>query len=168
MKIHKFSGTHYEIGRQFGKLYKTNKHKFSSNPVSTKQLNIYKKFYPEILEELTGIADEMNIDKKLVINDHISSIIKPKNACSIFSYNNLVGRNYDWANEAKKISHVCLIQPTNFNSYISISDGGYWKGQASINTQLFIPEATNSEEYRIIRNLLHDKGIDVHLKYDNI
>ena len=66
-----FKGNFFEIGQQQGKIYKTNGMNFDKikiDPVLYKnQLQVYQKHYPELLEELSGIAQGGHYDGKKLI-----------------------------------------------------------------------------------------------------
>ena len=60
MKTAVFQGNHYEIGRQQGVAFHKNPTKSHVDPFDRqlyhKQLDVYKEYYPECLEELKGMA----------------------------------------------------------------------------------------------------------------
>jgi predicted choloylglycine hydrolase len=63
----RFKGSHYSVGYKYGSLLKKHNHKINSCPTfkidneriefSKKCIEEYKKYYPEILDEIKGIAD---------------------------------------------------------------------------------------------------------------
>ena len=104
-----FQGNYKEIGIQLGKIYKRNGKFFKTENINkklyNKQLSYYKKFYPELLEELSGIAMGGNYDYEEVVYDSIVGEInwyknKSRPSCTIFGVKNkfgtFIGRNYDW------------------------------------------------------------------------
>ncbi len=139
MNIKTFKGNFFEIGQQQGKIFKANGMNFDKvkiDPVlHKKQLNVYKKYYPEILEEFSGMAMCGDFDKEKLIYDFITSeIFYYRNsfgldkACTIFGCkvkNNLfVGRNYDWIPETDKIFEAYKVINPERNSFIAITDMG--------------------------------------------
>jgi len=71
MNIKTFKGKFFEIGQHQGKIYKANGmnlDKVKIDPVLYKnQLKVYKKHYPELLEEFKGMAESGNFDEKKLI-----------------------------------------------------------------------------------------------------
>src|SRR3989339_715985 len=139
MNIKTFKGNFFEIGQQQGNIYKSNGMNFDKvkiDPVLYKnQLEVYKKHYPELLEEFRGMAKGGNFDEeKLIYNFITSEIFYYRNrfgldkACTIFGYkvkNNLfVGRNYDWLPETDKIFEVYKVVNSKRNSFIAVTDMG--------------------------------------------
>ncbi|KKQ34418.1 MAG: Peptidase C45 acyl-coenzyme A:6-aminopenicillanic acid acyl-transferase [candidate division WS6 bacterium GW2011_GWA2_37_6] len=134
-----FKGNFFEIGQQQGKIYKTNGMNFDKikiDPVLYKnQLQVYQKHYPELLEELSGIAQGGHYDgKKLIYHFITSEILYFRNelrldkACTIFGYKSkndlFVGRNYDWIPETDKIFEVYKVINPDMNSFIAVTDMG--------------------------------------------
>ncbi len=79
-EIKTFRGDFFQIGKQEGEIYKKNgmdlnSFKFDSK-IYKKQLEIYKKYYPEMLEELRGITLKLNLNEEKVINYFITNEIE--------------------------------------------------------------------------------------------
>lgn len=140
--MHIFRGrTYYDIGRQKGiHFYKKNKFKLRNmtirESIYKQQLGMYKKYYPELLNEIRGIANETGIDlKKLTYGFICDEMIHQKHSgCSIFNYNGLLGRNYDWSAGIRETSGIYKVVHINeegkdvspLHSFIFVSDGyGY-------------------------------------------
>lgn len=134
-----FKGNFFEIGEQQGKIYKANRMNFDNVKIDSvlykNQLQVYEKYYPELLEEFRGMAKGGNFDEEKLIYDFITSeIFYYRNrfgidkACTIFGYkvkNNLfVGRNYDWLPETDKIFEVYKVVNPERNSFIAVTDMG--------------------------------------------
>ena len=82
------------------------------------QIKIYEKFYPEILEELRGIAYVLNMNFKNLACELICFNGKTS-GCSIFSVDGMIGRNYDWNVDAVDFIDVFTID----GKILGISDG---------------------------------------------
>lgn len=139
MNTRTFTGDFTKIGQQQGKIYKANGMNFDNVKIDPvlykKQLQVYEKYYPELLEEFSGMAEGGNFDKEKLIYDFITrEIIFYRNkfglgkACTIFGYkakNNLyVGRNYDWLPLTDKIFEVYKVINPKRNSFVAITDMG--------------------------------------------
>ena len=170
MNIKTFKGNFFEIGQQQGKIYKTNGMNFDKvkiNPVLYKnQLEVYKKHYPELLEEFRGMAKGGNFDEeKLIYNFITSEIFYYRNrfrldkACTIFGYkvkNNLfVGRNYDWLPETDKIFEVYKVVNPERNSFIAVTDMGI-DSPATAKPRYFFYNADDA---------INDKGLFIGLTF---
>ena len=170
MNIKTFKGNFFEIGQQQGKIYKTNGMNFDKvkiDPVLYKnQLEVYKKHYPELLEEFRGMAKGGNFDEeKLIYNFITSEIFYYRNrfgldkACTIFGYkvkNNLfVGRNYDWLPETDKIFEVYKVVNPERNSFIAVTDMGI-DSPATAKPRYFFYNADDA---------INDKGLFIGLTF---
>lgn len=128
-KIYHLHGSYCDIGKSIAKIYISKNVLFElDNTIDNtlkKQLKIYKKHYPQLLEEFNGTAHKLNVNKISFIKYNICTFLDDGN-CSIFRYNNLIGRNYDWSKKAMKFFNINYFQPNKKNSFIGISDGGYW------------------------------------------
>jgi predicted choloylglycine hydrolase len=127
MKIEYYHGTYYNIGRQIGKYYKKHNYKITQTRIKEsllkQQLNIYKKYYPEILDEIQGIADEINMNLKTLQYVYLCTLLDYFKGCSIFSYGNLIGRNYDWNLKTRDMCSLWYAKVKNKNPFFAISDG---------------------------------------------
>ncbi|NCN86489.1 hypothetical protein GW932_01540 [archaeon] len=141
MNIIKYGGSYFDIGRKIGIDYKR-QGMILDRPLEKKifftQLKIFKKFYPEYLEELRGIAEGIGCEYQQVLQSFLQRVVLPKKKnekkrkhCSIFGVKNskelIVGRNYDWIPEAKKYSKIYFVNNKEANSYFGFSDRGIWK-----------------------------------------
>jgi predicted choloylglycine hydrolase len=116
-------GSHYEIGKQIAKLKRTipklksiNKEKYK------KQLQIYQHHYPEFLDEIKGIADSLKLDLDKYTYSKIC-LVTSIFGCSIFHYDGMIGRNYDFFVNSTDYVEFIKVKPKKFNSYICVSDG---------------------------------------------
>jgi predicted choloylglycine hydrolase len=139
MKISTFKGNFLEIGKQIGAYYYKGGIKLGTIKIDKtlyeNQLRIYKKYYPELLEELEGVAIGGKFDKDECIYNSICGEIswfrqrfKLKQACTIFGVKSknstFVGRNYDWIPAAEKIFEIYKVYNSERNSFMAITDMG--------------------------------------------
>ena len=170
INIKTFTGEFYELGRQQGRIYKQNKMDLRSIRIDPelfhKQLQIYKKHYPELLEEFEGMAEAGNFDKdKLVykfiaggILAHISKSNVQK-SCTIFGIVNksgvYIGRNYDWHPVTTQVFQVYKVINPKRNSFIALSDMGI-EGPADLSPKHHFYDADDA---------LNDKGLFIGLTF---
>lgn len=132
-----FNGNYAEIGKQMGEYYKENGISFGRTKIDEelleKQLEVYKKYYPELLVELEATADKAGFDKKAYIYRRICGEINwfrnrvgIGKACTIFGITNengaLVGRNYDWSKYAGKAFQTYKSNNPQCFSTITVTD----------------------------------------------
>ncbi len=111
MKTAVFQGDHFEIGKQQGKAFLKNPNQFYSDVFDRDlyqiQLSIYQKYYPELLEEIRGMAEGGGFNPEQLIYRFIcgeihffTDMFKLQRGCTIFGIKNnnglFIGRNYDW------------------------------------------------------------------------
>ena len=128
----RFKGTHYNAGYKWGKLlYKNNKiissqHTFVITEERKKFANqclpIYKKYYPEILEEIKGIADGQQDFYENLYTFLISMYcFEFDNHCTCLAFkddNNIIfGRNSDFLVDLEKLYMNCLYKLDNVYSF---------------------------------------------------
>ena len=141
----RFKNSHYEAGYNWGKLlYQrnkiiTNNHTFIITEERKKFakdcLPIYKKYYPEILEEIKGIAEGQGISYEDLYTFLLSMYcFEFNNRCTCFALkdegNIIFGRNSDFLVELENLYMNCLYQLNNayaFNgnttAFVEIEDG---------------------------------------------
>ncbi|MBS3146216.1 linear amide C-N hydrolase [Candidatus Woesearchaeota archaeon] len=139
MKIKTFNGNFFELGKQQGQIYYRNGMVFNNAKIdkvlNQNQLRTYKRFYPELLEELEGMAQGGNFDKERLIYNSICGEIlwfkrklRLNKACTIFGVKNkngiFIGRNYDWIPKAENFVEAYKFANPQRNSFIAISDMG--------------------------------------------
>jgi predicted choloylglycine hydrolase len=132
-----FKGSYFEIGKQQGEIYKKNGiilNDITPNfSIINNQLNIYKKYYPGVLEELQGIAEGIGCSIDIIHQILLANELKwfkenysYSEACTIFGVKNrnglFVGRNLDWISETKEVMEAYRRQVDNKYKLISISD----------------------------------------------
>ena len=128
----RFKGTHYEAGFKWGELlYKnnniiSNKHTFIITEERKKFANqcliIYEKYYPEILEEIKGIADGQKDSYENLYTFLLSMYCFEFNnhcTCMALKDNNniILGRNSDFLVELEKLYMNCLYKLNNVYSF---------------------------------------------------
>ncbi len=128
----RFKGTHYNAGYKWGELlYKNNKiissqHTFVITEERKKFANqclpIYKKYYPEILEEIKGIADGQQDFYENLYTFLISMYcFEFDNHCTCLAFkddNNIIfGRNSDFLVDLEKLYMNCLYKLDNVYSF---------------------------------------------------
>jgi predicted choloylglycine hydrolase len=136
MKKRILKGNYFEIGKQQGKIYRENGLSLDKIKVNKellkKQLKVYKKYYPEILEELNGIAKAGKFEKDKIFSIYLTGEIfwfrKKLNIqnCTIFGIKNkngcFTGRNLDWVPITSKVMEIYTKEIENKNKFIGISD----------------------------------------------
>lgn len=142
----RFNGTHYEIGFKWGALLAHHGNYILENigfPITQERLEfselcvpVYQEYFPEILEEIQGIADGQNCDVKTLQAFLFSMYaIPPSCNCSCFAVANdeqiMFGRNSDFLTELEK-SNINVIyrfsSPSysftgNTTAFVQIEDG---------------------------------------------
>jgi len=142
LEVKTFTGNYFEIGRQQGEIYRQNGMNCDlvkiDPTIYKRQLQIYEKHYPQMLEELRGVAEGGNYQLDNVIWWFIcgaESCLKekaaPPKACSIFGVKNqgrlYVGRNYDLFPMTENLFEVYKVVNPQCNSYIAVSDMGSYR-----------------------------------------
>ncbi|MEY8336743.1 C45 family peptidase [Lachnospiraceae bacterium 62-35] len=151
-----FRGTHYEAGFRWGsQLLKHNHFILDHIPFEvTKEridyalscLPIYEEFYPEILEEIQGLAYGQRSDVRILQAVLLSMYaIPPACNCSCFAVSTedsiLLGRNSDFLTDLEKL---------NMNVIYRLSDGSY---SFTGNTTAFIEIEDGINEYGLAAGL---------------
>lgn len=141
----RFKKTHYEAGYRYGQLLKTKGKKLNSCPTfpidqerikfGQECIEVYKQYYPEIVEEVRGIADGNETDfsflSALIFTMYCYDV---HNRCSCFACKNkdniIFGRNSDFLVSIEKLYMNVLYDLDNsysFNgnttSFVEIEDG---------------------------------------------
>lgn len=127
----RFKGTHYEIGYRFGSsLAKHDQYLLNHVPFPITQerkdfahscIPIYQKFFPEILEEIRGLADGQHCELDALQAVLLSMYaIPPACSCSCFAISSenhtLLCRNSDFLTELEKLNMNVIYKFSN-NSY---------------------------------------------------
>ncbi|MFZ2072316.1 MAG: C45 family peptidase [Minisyncoccia bacterium] len=152
-----FKGNYIEIGRQLGKIYRKNGKFFGvkrfDKKLYSKQLSFYKKFCPELLEEIKGISEGGNYNYENVVYENITGEIDwyknkiKKTSCTIFGVKNkfgtFIGRNYDWYPETIPLIYK-YINSQSYN-YTAITDNNYYPGFKKEDQIYYIDDAINEK-----------------------
>lgn len=165
-----FDGNFFEIGMEQGEIYKKRGMNFDfvkiDKTLYENQLSIYKKYYPELLEEFEGMAKGGSFEKEKLVYHFITSEIKTyrdwygsKKACTIFGVKNgdqlFVGRNYDWLPKTEKLFEVYKAIYPQRNSFLALTDGGYGSEAGTKIENLFY----NADD------AINDKGLFIGLTF---
>lgn len=170
MEIRTFDGNFHEIGREMGRIYTVNgmsTARIKVDPVLYEnQLKVYQEHYPELLEELQGVAEGGDFDRdKLIYSAITGEIFFFKNmlgmgrACTIFGYKSkddlFVGRNYDWLPVSSDLFEVYKVRNPERNAYFAVTDYGIVDpGKTGPSHRAFLPE-----------DAINDKGLFVGLTF---
>ncbi len=141
----RFKGTHYEAGYRYGQMVKKHGHVITSSPTFnitdemiqfTKEcLPIYKKLYPEVVEEIQGMSDGQGTELEVLCRILFSMYcFKPDNHCTCFAYaddnNIMLGRNSDFLVSIEKLYMNCLYKleggysfNANTTAFVQMEDG---------------------------------------------
>ena len=126
-----FRGTHYEIGYRWGSLLLKHKNIILNNipfEITQKRIDfalscipIYEKYFPEILDEIQGIADGQKSNVQILQAILFSMYTMPPSCnCSCFAIKNdhriILGRNSDFLTDIEKLNQN-VIYRFNTNSY---------------------------------------------------
>lgn len=126
MEVKTFKGSPTEIGIQLGEAYRDlgltlGWVKKINDDLLKEQIKIYTKYYPEMIEEVLGIArgahfDEENTLLHFLTCDiywHQRQFVTP-NSCTIFGVKNsngaFVGRNYDWHPSSENMWELYMVK----------------------------------------------------------
>ena len=130
------------------------------------QLKVYKKYYPEMLQELEAMAESGNFNKDKLIYSFLCDEIlwykdkfNPKKACTIFGVKSkngiFVGRNYDWLPIAEKFFEAYKFDNPKRNAFIALTDMGIGIGA----------EANPKEMYYNADDVINNKGLFVGITF---
>lgn len=142
----RFRGTHYEIGLKWGTgLFKCGKFLLSNVPFPVTQERIafagqcrpfYEEWYPEVLEEIKGIAEGQKVDPEELETILFSMYcMMPENKCSCFAFRDgkhiVLARNSDFLPEFEKLNMNCIYEfndrgiafQGNTTAFVEMEDG---------------------------------------------
>ena len=155
----RFKGTHYDCGYKYGKLLAEHGNIIKECPTFeiTNELKnfakdclpVYREYYPEIVDEIQGMADGQGSSLETITNILFPMYcFKPKNHCTAFAVsdgeNIFLGKNSDFLVSIEKLYMNCLYSLSNafaFNgnttAFVQIEDGMNQKGLAAALTFLY-------------------------------
>lgn len=128
----RFRGTHYEMGFRFGSSLAKNNISVLGNvpfPISEERrafarscILVYQEYFPEILEEISGLADGQNCNVELVQAVLFSMYaIPPACGCSCFAVSDgghiLLGRNSDFIPDLEELNMNVIYRFRENSSY---------------------------------------------------
>lgn len=138
-----FTGSYSEFGTYLAQKLIERNHSFNTHVnwrTLNKQLKIYQKFWPELIEESKAVAKIVNLPEDEILYDEIAGTIDNQRshvvaahdavseACTIFAIHEngktFVGRNYDWDPSARDYFQVYQINLIGKNRYFAFSDEG--------------------------------------------
>lgn len=177
----RFNGTHYAIGKKWGTLLNKNgKNLLDNIPFEiTEEMKefghqcypVYAEFFPEIIEEIRGIADGQKIkaDSLYAVLFSMYALVKVTN-CSSFVIKNeesfLLGRNSDFLTEIEKLYMNCLYSFKESDSYafsgnttafVEMEDGVNQAGLAIALTSVFPDQLKPGINVGMILRMLLEK-----------
>ena len=177
----RFKGTHFEIGKKWGQLLKKNHKSLADNipfeitdemkEFSKQCLPYYKKYFPEIVAEIDGIADGQVMDPNFLYTVLFSmyALVRVTN-CSSFIVKNdqnfLIGRNSDFLTEIEKLYMNCLYDfnesdsysfSANTTAFVEMEDGVNQWGLAIALTSVFPETIKPGMNVGMILRLLLEK-----------
>ena len=140
-----FRGTRQEFGQYYGLRLKEFHHNFfrhTNAETLRKQLKIYEKFYPELVQEKLAAAEIHHQDPQYLLYEDFAAPVDSQrrrakqnrhidvDACTIFAIREngkvFVGRNYDWLPEAREFFECYDISIEGANRYFAFSDESTW------------------------------------------
>ncbi len=155
----RFRGLHYEAGFKYGQMLKKHGVIIKGSPTFTitdemkdfakKCITIYNKYYPEVLEEIQGMADGQNNHLSVLTNILFPMYcFQPDNHCTAFAVSDgehiFLGKNSDFLVSIEKLYMNCLYALDgvyafngNTTAFIQIEDGMNAKGLAAALTFLY-------------------------------
>lgn len=180
MKEITFKGNYREIGKQLGKIYRKNGKSFAvkkfDKNLYEKQLSFYKKFYPELLEELEGISEGGSYNYEDVVYDNVAGEIDwyknkiKKTSCTIFGvkdkFGTFVGRNYDWY--PKTTASIYKYNNPYSYKYIAVTDNNYGPKPKKKDILYYIDDAINEKGLYIGITFAYGAGISYGLPSQHI
>lgn len=126
----RWKGNHYLAGLNYGKkLYQRGVNPFDKMKISQERkeyaqscLYVYQKYYPEILDEIQGIADGLQTSVHLIQSFLFSMYAYTFCGCSCIAYTSqddiFLGRNSDFLREIGKVSDSVYYHLENCYSFI--------------------------------------------------
>lgn len=160
--MNKFIGSHSEFGEFLAKKLQARNHDFNTNINSrtlNKQLKLYKKVWPELLDESKAVASCLDMPEKEIIYDEIASAVDYQkahvatrdaqpDACTIFAIheNNkvFIGRNYDWDPSTRNYFQNYDLKIGKMYRYVAFSDEGvYYRHHGRRTWKLYMEDAVN-------------------------
>lgn len=155
-----FSGTRKEFGEFYGarlKAYQHNFYDYTNAKTLRKQLNIYQKYYPELVAEKLAAAEFLGQNPDFLLYEDLASFVDAQrrrvnphqHGCTIFAIREngkvFVGRNYDWLPEAREFFECYDLNLTSSNRYFAFSDESVWGRHTGRRSRKIYSEDTINE-----------------------
>ena len=136
-----FSGDRKQFGEYYAVRLKANHHNFydyTNAKTLRKQLNLYQKYYPELITERIAAAHALQQNPDFLLYEDLASFVDVQrrrinphqHGCTIFAVREngkvFVGRNYDWLPEARNFFEHYDFNITGANRYFAFSDESVW------------------------------------------
>lgn len=155
----KFRGTRQELGEFNGGRLRTNHHDFFSHidePLLKKQLKIYERYYPELVDQVIATAEAAKVDTNCLLYEELASFVANQkrritrpHGCTIFAVHEngktYVGRNYDWLPAARDFFEQYQLDISGCYKYFAFSDEGVWYGHTGKNQRKMYAEDVINE-----------------------
>ncbi len=141
----RFKGSYYDVGYKWGKLLSNRGKTLEHCPTFTPNANmrsfaqkcksIYRKYYPELLEEIQGVADGQQLPAGIIETILFNMYcVQFENRCTCFAFHTtdetVFARNSDFLVNLEKLNMNCLYSLDgsfafngNTTAYIEIEDG---------------------------------------------
>ena len=146
----KFQGNRTDFGRFYAERLRANGHDFyhqANRSTLNRQLKIYQRFYPELVQELTVAAETLGLKPELLLYEDIAASVdhwrerihQRTHGCTIFAIHEngqtFVGRNYDWLPQAREFYNGYQFSIKGANRYFGFSDESVWYRHTGKNTR---------------------------------
>jgi len=152
----RLKGSYYEMGRRYGSILSTAGFAVPRMPRGRLALglecrNEVERFFPEILEELRGIADECSLEADR-FTSWMLTLGLDASLCTCFVIGDgrdiLLGRNHDWLYTSRDTAE----------SYLTMPDDGYW---SLAHTDVFVGRADGMNEEGLAIGMARVPGLVV-------
>lgn len=156
----KFTGTYVDFAHFHADYLRQTGHDFytcANMNTLDRQLKIYQKFYPEMIQEVQIVAADLQVDPELLLYEELAAAVDQQrhranhhqHGCTIFAIHEngqtFVGRNYDWLPAARGFFERYDLALTGANRYFAFSDEGVWRRHTGKNTRKAYFEDTVNE-----------------------
>lgn len=137
----KFEGSRRDFANFQAERLRNYRHSFfdwTNAATLRRQLKIYQKFYPELIDETIAMAEHLHRPAEFLLYEYLASFVdfqrqrvqRHDHGCTIFAVREngkvFVGRNYDWLPEAREFFERYDINITGAHRYFAFTDEGVW------------------------------------------
>lgn len=161
--MNRFTGSYGEFGEYLARKLAERNHNFDTRVnrrTLNRQLKLYRKYWPELLEEAAAVAKFLGMPEEEILYDEIASTVDSQrrhiaemhdaktDACTIFAVNEngktFVGRNYDWDPSARDYFQSYEINLKGAYRYFGFSDEGTYPRHHGRRTwKMYMEDAVN-------------------------